>query len=330
MTRSLIQDRRRQFAGSETAHRDDRHSRWRPSQRGLTLVELLVVIAIIGLLAAILLPAVQAARETARRAQCTNNLKQIGIALQNYHDQSGSLPPGYISGFTSTGDDTGPGWGWASFLLPKVEQKAAYDAIQFSLPIESPANATARLLEFPVYLCPSDSTAKAWWAWTRDPVTGAPVAQICQVGAANYVGMYGDSEPGVDGNGLFFRNSFIRLRDITDGLSQTIAAGERSHDFGDATWVGSVTGAVLFPDDNNGIGFARPENSTGMVLGHAGEGFGPGDPTADVNQFYSPHGRGVNFLFADGHVRYLPVNTDYRSYPAMSTRASGDVVQAEY
>lgn len=298
--------------------------------RGFTIVELLVVIAIIGLLMALLLPAVQAAREAARRAECVNHLKQIGVALQNYHDVHRVLPPGYISAFTSTGNDMGPGWGWASLLLPELEQTPAYNNVRFKSPIEAPENAQPRLLEFPVYLCPSDSTVRAWWAWTRDPATGDPIAKICQVGASNYVGMYGDSEPGVDGNGLFFRNSEIRLRDITDGLSQTIAAGERSHDFGEATWVGSVTGAVLFPDDNNGIGFARAENSTGMVLGHAGEGYGPGDPNANVNQFYSRHGRGVNFLFADGHVSYLPVSIDYRSYLAMSTRAGGERVLASY
>lgn len=297
---------------------------------GFTIVELLTVMAIIGLLVAILLPAVQAARESARRTDCVSRLKQIGIALQNYHDAQRSLPPGYVSGFTSTGDDTGPGWGWAAFLLPQLEQRPAFDSIRFVLPIQASANARARLVEVPIFLCPSDSRAAPWWAWTRDPSTGAPIARICQVAPSNYVGMYGDSEPGVDGNGLFFRNSGIRLRDITDGLSQTIAVGERSHDFGEATWVGSVTDAVLFPDDGDAIGYARAENSTGMVLGHAGEGFGPGDPNGDVNQFYSRHGKGVNFLFADGHVRYLPVSINYRSYLAMSTRAGGDFVSASY
>jgi prepilin-type processing-associated H-X9-DG protein/prepilin-type N-terminal cleavage/methylation domain-containing protein len=297
---------------------------------GFTIVELLVVMAIVGLLLAILLPAVQGARESARRTDCISRLKQLGVALQNYHDAQRSLPPGYVSGFTSAGDDTGPGWGWAAFLLPQLEQRPAFDSIQFVLPIEDSANARVRMLELPVFLCPSDSRAAPWWAWTRDPSNGEPIAKICQVGPSNYVGMYGDSEPGVDGNGLFFRNSGIRLGDITDGLSQTIAVGERSHDFGEATWVGSVTDAVLFPGDGDAVGYARPENSTGMVLGHAGEGFGPGDPNADVNQFYSRHGQGVNFLFADGHVRYLPVSTNYRSYLAMSTRAAGDVVAANY
>src|SRR6185437_1372985 len=204
----------------------------RSGYRAFTVVELLAVIAILGLLLALLLPAVQAASEAGRRGQCANHLKQIGIALQSYHDRQRSFPSGYLSEFDAAGDDLGPGWGWASMLLPEVEQLAAFNRIQFSRAIEDPANADCRLLEFPVYLCPSDSVAAAWWAWSRDPVTGVKIAKICQVAPANYVGMYGNSEPGVDGTGIFFRNSNVALKDIADGASQTIAVGERSHDYG--------------------------------------------------------------------------------------------------
>src|SRR6516225_2993488 len=125
------------------------------SPRGFTLIELLVVIAIIGILMALLLPAVQKIREAAARMQCQNNLHQIGLALHNYHDAARSFPPGYVSGFDSAGDDTGPGWGWAALTLPHLEQQPLYASCQFSLPIEAPANAAGRIAPVKLYLCPS-------------------------------------------------------------------------------------------------------------------------------------------------------------------------------
>jgi len=300
-------------------------------KRGFTLIELLVVVAIIAILAALLLPAVQQAREAARRAQCKNNLKQIGIALHNYADVQRTLPPGYVSLFDANGDDTGPGWGWAAMLLPQIEQTPAYDAINFNVGIEQPANSASRLPVFPVYLCPSDDAAPFWPAMSRDLLTGAPLAFICNVASSNYVGMFGTSEPGVDGEGVFFRNSRIRLQDIRDGTSQTIAVGERSHKLGEATWVGAVTGAVLSGDPSDGIGRSRAEAGAGMVLGHAGERRGPGDPASDANQFYSTHsGGGVHFLFVDGHVSFLNRSFDYFTYLALATRAGGETVSGDY
>jgi prepilin-type N-terminal cleavage/methylation domain-containing protein len=102
------------------------------NRRGFTLIELLVVIAIIGVLIALLLPAVQKIREAAARIQCQNNLHQIGLALHNYHDAARSFPPGYISGFTSAGDDTGPSWGWAALILPQMEQQPLYNSLLLS------------------------------------------------------------------------------------------------------------------------------------------------------------------------------------------------------
>src|SRR5262245_42371157 len=109
-------------------------------RRAFTLVEVLVVISIIGVLIALLLPAVQSARDSARRAQCINNLKQIGLALLNYETVHKSFPSGYVSAYDAGGNDTGPGWGWASFVLPQMEETAIHRAIRFDLAIEDPKN----------------------------------------------------------------------------------------------------------------------------------------------------------------------------------------------
>src|SRR5215467_1336846 len=101
---------------------------------GFTLIELLVVIAIIAVLIALLLPAVQAAREAARRGQCTNNLRQLGIALHNYHDALGAFPPGYVSKLNpTTFDNAGPGWSWAAQALSQIEQGPLFSSVNFSL-----------------------------------------------------------------------------------------------------------------------------------------------------------------------------------------------------
>ena len=113
---------------------------------GFTLVELLVVIGIVGLLVALLLPAIQAAREAARRSECFNNLRQIGLALQNYESANRSLPSGYLSQFKTDGTDTGPGWGWAALLLDYLEENSLRRQLRFERPIEDPANAEVRVV----------------------------------------------------------------------------------------------------------------------------------------------------------------------------------------
>jgi prepilin-type processing-associated H-X9-DG protein len=292
------------------------------------LIELLVVISIIALLIALLLPAVQMAREAARRTQCVNNLKQIGIALQSYHGSHQTFPPGYVSNFDSAGNDTGPGWGWAAMLLPQLEQKPLYDAVNFSVPIEAPTNQTTRLTLIAGFLCPSDSGAPSWLATMRDQ-RGVATQSICQVATSNYVGVFGTSDPGIDGDGIFFRDGNVGIRDVTDGTAQTIAVGERSQKFGQTTWAGSVTGAVLFPL-NKGIGYPRAESAPGMVLGHAGGRYGPGDPSGEVNQFYSLHPGGVNFLFADGHVGFLKTTMSNTIFRALATRAGGEALSGDF
>ncbi len=316
------------------------------THRGFTLIELLVVIAVIGVLVALLLPAVQAAREAARRVQCTNNLRQIGLALHNYVQAHGPLPPGYVSNWDTVFlRETGPGWGWASMILPFLEQNPIAAQIDSRRNIQDPAHATVRVVPIAVYLCPSDNMPKTWTASAGlFEVSGGGILQlvypICDVAGANYVGVYGIGEPGVNGTGVFFRNTSVPLAGITDGLSQTMAAGERSYQlikgFGLATWVGAVPGAetwtcdALASGDPDAIGPCVKEDGSGMTLGHTGEGHGPGDPFSDVNQFTSHHGRGANFLFCDGHVTFLSLSMNYATYQALSTRASSEIVSGDF
>ncbi|HEX5471630.1 MAG TPA: DUF1559 domain-containing protein [Lacipirellulaceae bacterium] len=293
-------------------------------KRAFTLIEILVVIAIIGVLVALLLPAVQAARESARRMQCQNNLKQIGLALLNYESNHETFPPGYISDIDSNGNDTGPGWGWAALILPQMEEPSVYGQIHQELPIEDVANENARITQIASYFCPTENFRRTWTAKSHSG------AAFCDVAESNYVGVYGTGEPGSDGDGMFFRDSKVTMKDIIDGTSQTLAVGERTHQLGPATWVGSVTGAALYPQDENNQAQDVVEGGPGMILGHAGENATPGAPGQDINQFYSLHGHGAHFLFVDGHVTFISSDINYDTYQALATRAGGETIPGSY
>ena len=316
----------------------------RPQRRGFTLIELLVVIAIIGVLIALLLPAVQAAREAARRAQCTNNLKQIGIALHNYENAVGSFPPGWLSRPGPDGDNTGPGWGWAALILPQLEQAPLFGAINFGLPIEVPANQTARLTKVGVLICPSDASFKPQFTVVDDSTTNiTPGAPICDVASSNYVGCFGkgdvsslfpysptDGPPGRDnGEGLFFRNRAVRIAEITDGTSQTLAAGERSQNLSRATWVGAVTHAAVPITELQAEDGLSPESGDALVASHTGELDGPNSKPAHADQFWGRHPGGAMFLFADGSVRFIKEKRPLALFQALATRQGGEVVSAD-
>lgn len=318
----------------------DSSSRRRP---GFSLVELLTVTGIIAVLVALLMPALQMAREAARRTHCINNLKQIGLAIHGYHNAHRMLPPGYVSLWDKYGADIGPGWGWAAMILPHLDEDIVFETINFDCNVERAPNSTARLMRIATYLCASDNMPEKFpvsrdivkvlfgqiWEWHNE---------ICKVAGSNYVGVFGVGEPGIDGDGLFYRNSKLRMKDIRDGLSSTLAIGERAvnlnHGRGTASWVGSVTPAFMYScgpnhNDPDAVGGCIAESASGLTLGHTGEGNGPGDVWGDTNQFSSQHGYNSHFLFADGHVALLHASMDYKLYKALSTREGREITDGD-
>jgi len=284
-------------------------------QSGFTLIELLVVIAIIAILVALLLPAVQQAREAARRSQCKNNLKQIGVALHNYHDTHGVLPPASTpSSRFSTDRAT---WSWAVMILPNIDQAPLYDQLQPNSPdslLEALSDPTrVRLMQTIIdgYLCPSDPGPALNNLRPLD-LTGANV----EVGRANYVGNMGVDQSSPT-EGLFYYNSNVRFRDVTDGLSNTFAMGERAHGtikstapYGSAMWPGST----LFPCGPGGL----PTDCTIGQYGNVSYDLQTGI-AADGSGIYlafwgfsSMHAGGVHFLLADGAVHFVNESVESR------------------
>jgi prepilin-type N-terminal cleavage/methylation domain-containing protein/prepilin-type processing-associated H-X9-DG protein len=304
-------------------------------RQGFTLIELLVTIAIIGMLIAVLLPSVQNAREASRRVRCCNNLRQIGLALQNYHGAMNLFPPGYVSQIGPGGEDVGPGWGWAAMLLPHLEQRPVYDGINFNLPIETPDNQTARLVTIGLFVCPSDASYRERFTVVGATAVGSTSgASICDVASSNYVGSFGTGDPcdipGRDhGDGLFFRNFSIGLRDIFDGTSQTLTVGERSQNLSRATWVGAVSHASVPITELIGQDGLEPESDPALVLGQTGDGQGPNAKPALADQYWSRHAGSANFLMADGSVRSINEQVGFTVFRALATRQGVEVVSAD-
>ena len=295
-------------------------------RRGFTLIELLVVIAIIAVLIALLLPAVQQAREAARRSSCQNNLKQIGLALHNYHDTHLVFPPGYVKG--ALGDNE-PQFAWSVMILPQLEQGNLFEGLNTkvrtmratfeNVPASVPTGYQLMQTSLAVYQCPSDPgealNTNRQFRMVTVPGATAPYS----IGKSNYPGSAGDA----GGDGFFDNNSKIDMGDVSDGLSNTILVGER------ATRSGNTGNfAALWPgrggDNEMDIPVQTPAGSHNILpteysacLGQTtykfrtGEG-GTGDPREDV-AYSSAHTGGAQFLLGDGSVRFISENISWIS-----------------
>jgi len=329
-------------------------------QRGFTLIELLVVIAIIGILVALLLPAVQAAREAARRMDCRNNLKQIGLAMHNYHSAYNVFPPGR---YVNPVDGLGRCFSAYAHLLPYLEANTLFAQINFNYNPEDTINAVAMDQTIPYFQCPSDQHQK--------------LQGECAV--HNYPLNTGTTYPvsprnayGTPITGIFFENSTVRFADITDGTSQTVCVSETViAEGGPTVWdgVSPTNGFVLTQgNDNKYNGPALTDYVTqcsgaGLVLqqtrgsrwlygapGHSMYNHmrAPNDPGVDCRggiphsnktdalwralslnvTAHSRHPGGVQALFCDGHVQFVSNGIELQTWQSLGSRAGAEAVGA--
>lgn len=311
--------------------------RTQPKRIAFTLIELLVVIAILAILIGLLLPAVQKVREAASRTQCVNNLHQIGLALHNYHDTARSLPPGYLATgpYVDGGNDTTPGWGWATYLLPYLEEGNLSNQLILSQPVP---NFTGIQTMLKLYLCPSDIYPGAPFALSNS--LGATVAVAAPCSYAACCGGDESDTAALMGKGVFYRNSQTRLTDITDGTSQTILIGDRACANALGIWAGAINGGIMRRGPLNVNPGTSTEKAPCLVLAHCHLNNTAGDPDGGLDDFGSKHIGGANFLFGDGSVHFIrsiPRDNPDGSYSqgslilqALGTRANGEVIPGEW
>ena len=315
-----------------------------PKRRGFTLVELLVVIAIIGVLVALLLPAIQAAREAARRAQCTNNLKQLALAAHNYHDANKKFPTGArlpidVSGRPTVGTNL-----WVE-LLSYIEEDSLYKDWDFNDNRNNVAGGTsaiqAQVIKFLV--CTSDPLSEPVWQ-LESALT--PPWSWGFYGMSSYGGNAGKRSiqtgpppalPRMSRDGIFFIDSNIHMKDITDGASKTLLMGERYHDDPefdrryDIVWAGSAPMAGY-----GRWGYVAGPGANGAVTLHSAAPINYRmPPNGDLSNledracaFGSGHPGGANFALADGSVRFIAEDLPLEQLQDLSTRAGQEVVEA--
>ncbi len=281
---------------------------FRSAHRAFTLVELLVVIAIIGILVAMLLPAVQAAREAARASQCKNNLRQLGLALHQYHDVMKQCPAGWIA----DAPEGEPGWGWNVALFPHMEQSNLEATISKHLPVADPANEAARRTVVPILLCASDGNDSKFQiaAAGGDEHHVDEGTALFPIARSNYVGVFGTMEiedSPSQSDGMFFHNSRTNFAKVKDGLSNTLVIGERQSDFGGSVWAGVISTA---------------NEPMARVVGVADHP--PNHQDHHFEDFSSNHPAGVHFLVGDGSVARINNTIDETVYRALCTIKGGE------
>ena len=313
-------------------------------RRAFTLVELLVVIAIIGVLVALLLPAVQAAREAARRMSCHNNSKQIALAFHNFHDTSGRFPPGYLRPII--GADKGnplpsdapttSAYGGYVVLLPFLEQKNIADRwnlqdYRANLP-GTQADGATQAQSPKVFTCPSQTDLprppiERSLTTTSDSYSGKPLGEWSYANYPLNGGQTSTPRASQTLDGVFFQNSRTRMAEITDGTSNTFLVGERTHrDVTCTAVLGphlNIWGWWAYPNSGeSSFGTASPLNyrlPLGMTRAQANPLF-----NFRINAAGSEHPTGATFAMSDGSVRFLTNTIDTISYRALSTRAEGE------
>jgi prepilin-type processing-associated H-X9-DG protein len=277
----------------------------------LTLLEVMVVISIILVLICLLLPAVNAAREAARRCSCVNNIMQLGIGLESYYVVHGVLPPGVVNDTDPIKNvASGYHFGWMTQILPYVDRRSLWNHLDYSVSVYDPANLTCRQMLISSFLCPSDPGPK------RD-IDGSAMT--------NYAACHNDRESpiGSKNNGVFFLNSAIRPDDILDGSAYTIFVGEKRILGAELGWA-SGTRATL----RNTGGFAVAGTGGVPLAGSvidADEGPREGEPPDPVGAFSSSHPGGMNFCFGDGSVRFVKSSISARVFRCMANRADGEI-----